>query len=195
MGEVFTRVTRRVRDVIDDTASNVLSITATVGFVTQEEKFGKVIAGKNLQQYVLLRHGEFSYNKGNSEAYPQGCVRRLEEFSEGAVPNVYYSFRPKSEQTSGDFYRYYFEAGLLNQQLSRRINSGVRNDGLLNLAPEDFFEAQILVPPYEEQEKIGMLFRTIDEEISATKNKLERIRAQKKGLMQRLLTGQMRVIS
>jgi type I restriction enzyme S subunit len=70
----------------------VLSITAGVGFVNQAEKFGKEIAGAQYQNYTVLHKGDFSYNKGNSKTYPQGCIYMLEDRTKAAVPNVFNSF-------------------------------------------------------------------------------------------------------
>jgi len=187
--KLFKRITRNVPDDV----SHVLSITATVGFVDQREKFGRVIAGKNLSRYVLLHHGEFSYNKGNSKSYPQGCVYMLEEFESGAVPNVYYSFAARPDRVHAPFYKYYFEQGLLNHQLARVINTGVRNDGLLNLSADDFFSAKVFVPPLPEQVRIAEALDTASAEIESVQRRLQWLSEQKKGLMQRLLTGQIRV--
>lgn len=184
---------QRIHRTAETATEHVLSITATVGFVDQREKFGRVIAGNNIEHYILLQTGEFAYNKGNSGTYPQGCIYRLEAFDEGAVPNVYYCFRPKSANINGDFYKYYFEHGMLNRQLQRLINSGVRNDGLLNLAADAFFGVEIAVPSEEEQCAIAELLTCVDNEIQRTVQHLHLLREQKRGLMQQLLTGQVRV--
>lgn len=186
---VFKRVTRKTDDIIPE----VLSITASVGFVSQKDKFSRVIAGKNLEKYTLLRKGEFSYNKGNSKSYPQGCIYRLKEYDEGAVPNVYYSFQASSEKVHEPFYEHYFSSGALNHPLSRLINTGVRNDGLLNLKADDFFSVKIPLPPIEEQTKIALLFDSLNIEINLLCRELDALKEQKKGLMHQLLTGKKRV--
>ena len=189
--DVFQRVTRKVGD---NRVEYVLSITATIGFVDQREKFGKVIAGKNLGNYVLLQKGEFAYNKGNSNAYPQGCIYLLEEFEEGAVPNVYFSFTAKStEVVHPHFYKFYFESGALNPQLQKYISSSARADGLFNIAFDDFFSIKIPLPPIKEQEKIAAALESCDGELRTQAKKLKALQQQKKGLMQRLLTGAVRV--
>lgn len=190
LGEIFERVQRSIPD---GEFPEVLSITAKVGFVSQRQKFSKVIAGKNLEHYVLIRRGEFSYNKGNSLTYPQGCVFRLKEFEEGAVPSVFYSFRAASPEVSLDFYSHFFSAGGLNHQLSRVINSGVRNDGLLNLNASDFFALRVPLPPLGEQERIAEILSTATNELALLRAQLDALREQKKGLMQQLLTGKVRV--
>jgi type I restriction enzyme S subunit len=189
MDAVFERVDRA----IEGEAEHVLSITAGRGFVDQREKFSRVIAGRNIENYVLLKKGEFSYNKGNSDRYPQGCVYRLEEFEEGAVPNVWISFRLRSAADSPLFYKHFFLDGGLNHGLHRLINAGVRNDGLLNLTASNFFS--VLVPTAEpsEQAKLGTLFENLSIEVKNLRDQRRAIDQQKRGLMQRLLTGKLRV--
>lgn len=187
--EVFERVERA----IVGTPQHILSITAGKGFVDQREKFSRVIAGRNIENYVLLRKGEFAYNKGNSNLYPQGCVYRLEEYEEGAVPNVWISFRLKSKKNSSLFYKHFFLSGGLNHPLHRLINAGVRNDGLLNLTPTNFFSVQVPVPPEDEQTRLGALFEELASEISLLRSQRAAIDQQRRGLMQKLLTGAVRV--
>jgi type I restriction enzyme S subunit len=187
--EAFERVTRSG----GSAAQHILSISAGVGFEPQDRKFSRIIAGDSLANYVLLRRGEFAYNRGNSKAYPQGCIYQLEQYEEAAVPNVYYSFAPSSDAVLGDFYKHYFASGALNSQLRRVINTGVRNDGLLNIHADDFFNCKIPLPSREEQERIAHVLATADREIALLEEKRSALREQKKGLMQRLLTGRVRV--
>ena len=128
---------------------NVLTISSRNGFVTQEDRFSKVIAGANLENYTLLRKGEFAYNKGNSKSYECGCIFLMEEYQEAAIPNVYICFRSKIE-VNEFYYKFFFRADLLKKQLRRIINSGVRNDGLLNLKTEEFLQMKVLLPPLPE---------------------------------------------
>ena len=171
----------------------VLSITAGTGFVSQEEKFSKVIAGRHIDHYVLLREGEFAYNKGNSSRFPQGCAYRLREYQAGLIPDVFYSFRVKTEIAVPEFIEQFFLAGLHGEQLRRWVNTGVRNNGLLNLNSPDFFNLNVLCPGLREQRAIATLLTTADEEIASLEAKAAALERQKKGLMQRLLTGEVRV--
>lgn len=165
----------------------ILSITAGVGFVNQAEKFGREIAGAQYIHYTVLKKGDFSYNKGNSKAYPQGCIYCLEKLSQAAVPNVFNSFRFVSEKALPAYYKYVFESGFLNKQLYRCINSGVRNDGLLNLYDDDFYSCQVPCPPIEEQRKIAEILGCCDEIIRLKKEQIAEKKKQKKALMQKLL--------
>lgn len=175
----------------DNNSENILTISSLSGFVNQKERFSKVIAGDNLKKYTLLRKGEFSYNKGNSKTFPCGCIFLLEDYEEAAVPNVYISFKNKNE-ISNKFYRYYFQNRLLDGQLKRLINTGVRNDGLLNINTDEFCGVYILVPPIKEQEKISEILSTWDLAIDKQQQLIEKKKEFKKGLMQILLSGEVR---
>jgi type I restriction enzyme S subunit len=73
------------------------------------------------------------------------------------------------------------------------ISSSARGDGLFNISSKDFFRIRIIVPPFEEQKKIAGVLGGMDEQIALLKKYLERLKEQKKGLMQKLLTGEIRV--
>jgi type I restriction enzyme S subunit len=108
------------------------------------------------------------------------------------VPFVYISFKP-NELVSGDFFFFWFENYGLDRQLKKIITSGARGDGLLNVSKKDFFNLQIPAVSKIEQEAIGGIIRTTDNEIKLQEEKLAQLQATKKGLMQQLLTGEVRV--
>ena len=184
-------ISNRVQRKNDGKSHNVLTISSKGGFLNQTERFSKVIAGENLAKYILLRKNEFAYNKGNSKTYPYGCIYRLEDYEEALVPNVYYCFEIREGVT--EFYKHYFIAGKLNKFLARVINTGVRNDGLLNLNVTDFFDVPVAAPPIKEQQKISSILSTWDKAIELKEKLIEQKKQQKKGLMQKLLTGEVRL--
>ncbi|MGG3677574.1 restriction endonuclease subunit S [Heyndrickxia faecalis] len=184
-------ISNRVQRKNDGKSHNVLTISSKGGFLNQTERFSKVIAGENLAKYILLRKNEFAYNKGNSKTYPYGCIYRLEVYEEALVPNVYYCFEIREGVT--EFYKHYFIAGKLNKFLARVINTGVRNDGLLNLNVTDFFDVPVAAPPIKEQQKIASILSTWDKAIELKEKLIEQKKQQKKGLMQKLLTGEVRL--
>jgi len=181
----------RITRINDGDKHPVLTISSLGGFLNQSERFSKVIAGDNLKKYTLIKKGEFSYNKGNSKTYPCGCIFKLNEYNTAVIPNVYYSFDIPSD--SKNFYEQYFKFGKLNQQLAKVINTGVRNDGLLNLNVDDFFKSLIIRPPLKEQQEIAEILSTWDKVIQLKEKLIELKKEQKRGLMSNLLTGKIRL--
>lgn len=161
-----------------------LSISAGVGFVNQAQKFGKELSGKQYEKYIVLHKGDFSYNKGNSKTAPQGCIYRLKDRDEAAVPNVFESFRIHSGNP--DYYEQLFLHGFLNKQLYRKINHGVRDDGLLNLTGKDFYSCVLPVPPYQEQEKIAEILGQFDTLIELKKQRIAELQRLKQACLKKM---------
>ncbi|MBP2173284.1 restriction endonuclease subunit S [Methanococcus voltae] len=65
--------------------------------------------------------------------------------------------------------------------------------GQKELSQTELLKLKIQLPPIEEQEKIAEVLTLQDKEIEILKEKLELLKLQKKGLMQKLLTGEIRV--
>lgn len=182
------QVAKRIRRTVSGDPEHVLMITSEHGFISQDEKYSREMAGKSLKNYTHLRHGEFAYNKGNSKSYPQGCIYQLLDWEQGAVPSVYISFSLNNNKIDHGFARQFFAAGGLNYQLARLISSSARSNGLLNISIKEFFEVELPAPPLPEQKKIAAILSSVDEAIEATEAVIEQTRTVKKGLLQELLT-------
>ena len=161
-----------------------VSISAGIGFVNQAEKFGKELSGKQYEKYIVLHRGDFSYNKGNSNLYPQGCIYRLNVREIAAVPNVFESFRIVDGDP--DYYEQLFLSGFLNHQLFRKINHGVRDDGLLNLTDADFYSCVLPVPPIEEQHRIAEILSACDQMLALHQETLSEAKKMKKSFLNKM---------
>ena len=184
-------ISEELHECAGDATYETLSISAGMGFVNQANKFGKEISGAQYSKYTVLKKGDFSYNKGNSKKYPQGCIYQLKDREAAAVPNVFESFR--LTKGNNDFFEQLFMHGFLNSQLFSKINHGVRDDGLLNLRGNDFYSSYVLFPPLPEQEKIAEILSAQDKLIALKEKLIEEKKRQKKALMQQLLTGKKRL--
>jgi len=184
--DLFERVTRKNN--VGNT--NVVTISAQRGFVRQTDFFSKNIASELLDNYFPVDKGEFCYNKSYSNGYPWGATKRLKDFDKAVVTTLYICFSIKDKnKTSGDFFEQFFEANLLDKGLIKIAHEGGRAHGLLNVTPVDFFELRISIPNYQEQTAIAQVLKNADDEIQLIENKTEKLKEQKKGLMQVLLTG------
>src|SRR5699024_2507137 len=168
----------------------VLTISAKKGWLNQKERFSQVIAGNSLSKYNELKKGDLSYNKGNSKVALYSIVYKL-NFDRALVPNVYKSFRPKSNYES-DFIEKYFHTKILDKQLRKLITSTARMDGLLNISDNDFYSILINIPTKKEQQKIGEFFSKLDRQIELEEQKLAKLEEQKKGYMQKIFSQELR---
>lgn len=190
LSEIFERVTTKN----SEKNQNVITISAQRGFIKQTDFFNKIIASDILDHYTLVKKGDFCYNKSYSNGYDWGATKRLNDFEKAVVTTLYICFRLKDKnQNSGDFFEYYFESGILYKGLSKVANEGGRAHGLLNVTSSDFFNIKIGVPTFEEQKAIANILDKATQELKQYEQKLETLQLQKKGLMQQLLTGKVRV--
>ena len=64
---------------------------------------------------------------------------------------------------------------------------------IIFLKYNNFSQVKVLVPSIEEQQGVAKVLSTADYEIKQLEKKLQALEKQKRGLMQKLLTGEMRV--
>ena len=187
-GDAISRITRR--NDIENT--NVVTISAKRGFVRQDDFFNKQVASETLTNYYLLKKGEFAYNKSYSNGYPMGAFKRLNDFDFGVVTTLYICFSVKNEFDS-NFFMHFFEAGLMTHGLTKIAQEGGRAHGLLNIGLNDFLSLKIIVPNLQEQKVISQLIEIAELELKLQKQQLSSLQNEKEGLMQKLLTGEIRV--
>ena len=114
MGDVFKRITRKNTELND----NVVTISAQRGFIKQTDFFNKTIASEIIDNYFLVKKGEFCYNKSYSKGYPMGVVKLLSDFDKAVVTTLYICFALKTSDNSVDFFKYYFDSGSTSDALT-----------------------------------------------------------------------------
>lgn len=189
LGNIATKIT----DKVGAKQLTPMSLSAGKGFVSQAKKFGKNISGKQYTHYICLPPKTFAYNKGNSLKYKQGCIYLQPFEKKVAVPNVFICFSLTSNLCNNNFFEQLFKNNAHGKELYRYINSGVRNDGLLNLNDNDFFKIRLVLPPIQEQTKIAEILSTWDDGIEVLEKLIEKKQILHKALMQKLLTGKIRL--
>lgn len=188
----LSQIAKRVQRKSDGKDHPILTISSLAGFVRQDERYSRYMAGESVKSYILLRKGEFAYNKGNSKTYQYGCVFDLDAYEAGLVPHVYVCFK-LNQGLSHRYFKYLFEADYLKPQLGALVNTGVRNNGLLNIKPSEFMETKVPVPILDEQERIADALQYSTDAIKGLEKNLSALRQEKAALMQQLLTGRRRV--
>lgn len=159
-----------------------------------KDSFGHVVHGHHRRLYTLLHRHDFAYNKSYSSGYPMGAIKPLLAYEAGVVSSLYLCFKLREEvEADFDFFRHYFEAGLLNQEIEGIAQEGARNHGLLNVSVTDFFKLQLHVPSAPEQRRIAEIINVAKAEEKVLAKQLQCLRHEKAALMSQLLTGKRRV--
>lgn len=89
------------------------------------------------------------------------------------------------------FYKYLLNSEFIRKQADVGVFQG---GGVPNLNVKVVEKFNMIVPPKFEQDRIASILSTVDEKIEQYKNKKEKLEEVKKGLMQQLLTGNIRVV-
>lgn len=188
--QVFERVTRK------NTAGdqNVLTISGQHGLISQREYFSRVVASDDLSGYTHLSTGDFAYNKSSSNGYPMGAIKPLVAYDSGVVSSLYICFRIRpGVEADEDFFSHYFDAGMLNEEITGIAQEGARSHGLLNISVREFFKLKLRVPPLEDQRRIADVLNTAQEEVRSIEGQLNRLKLEKRALMADVLGGKRRV--
>lgn len=171
-----------------------MSITSGVGLVSQEEKFGRVIAGDSYKNYLRLQPNDFAYNKSATKEYPEGFLTLYTGHKPAAVPNsIFTCFKINGKSPVPTYLNYLFSVNLHGKWLRRFIEVGARAHGSLSINDSDLMSLPVPLPKgpasVAEQQKIADCLNSLDELIAAQASKLKALENQKKGLMQRLFPG------
>lgn len=163
----------------------LLSIAADRGIIPRGEIDRKDSSNEDKKAYLRIAPGDIGYN---TMRMWQGvsAVSRLE----GLVSPAYTICVP-NELIEADYAGYLFKFAPM-VALFHRHSQGMVSD-TLNLKFSNFSRIKVCIPAREEQQKIVAVFQTFDSEIQLLQTQLAALKQQKKGLMQKLLTGQVRV--
>ena len=138
-----------------------LTISAQHGLVDQRDYFNNQVASRDMSGYYLLENGEFAYNKSTSGDSPWGAIKRLTKYEKGCLSTLYICFG--LDLGDPDFLVTYYETNRWHGAVQMIAAEGARNHGLLNIAPDDFFETVLTLPcSTEEQKQIGCFFTQLN---------------------------------
>ncbi len=95
------------------------------------------------------------------------------------------------ENAYSEYFKYYILQSRFREMLVNISPGGAGRNRVMN--KKDFLKLEVLIPSYDEQKRIAEFLISSDKEIELLEKELEALKLQKKGLMQRLLTGEVRV--
>lgn len=165
----------------------LLSITREEGVISRDDVERKDTSSEDKSRYLRICPGDIGYN---TMRMWQG-VSALASL-EGIVSPAYTICKPR-DGVDPEFMAYLFKLPR-TIDLFYRFSQGLTSD-TWSLKFRHFREINLPIPVFEEQRAISSVLKTCDEEIKLLDNELEAVKRQKKGLMQKLLTGKWRVRS
>jgi type I restriction enzyme S subunit len=165
----------------------VLSCTRHHGLVDSLKYFGKRVFSEDTANYKVVKRGQFAYATNHIK---EGSIGYQNLYDEALISPMYTVFETNGRADDlflyqlfkTDLYRHIFEAhtsGTIDQR------GGLRW--------KDFARIKVELPSLPEQRRIASALNACDNEIDLLICQLEAIQRQKRGLMQKLLTGRSRV--
>ncbi len=171
LSEFATKITKKNRD---NTISNVLSNSATLGIVQQSQYFEReIVTDENLNGYYVINKDDFVYNPRKSVSAPCGPVNKYDGKESGIISPLYLCFTVNNINRS--FLLWFFKSPKWYRYIYLNGDSGVRHDRV-SIKDDLFLDMPITIPLSAEQEKISKLFELIDRRIAVQSgliNKLE----------------------
>ncbi len=187
----YPRISEVAREVSErnneETGRPVLSCTKHKGLVDSLTYFGKQIFSEDLSNYKVVRKNQFAYATNHID---EGSIGYQNAFEEALISPIYTVFQ--TDETIDD--RFLFL--VLKTETYRHIfasNTSASVDRRGSLRWSDFAKIHIPRPSIKEQQAIVKVIDTADRELDLFRAQLDALREQKKGLMQQLLTGKLRV--
>jgi type I restriction enzyme S subunit len=166
--------------------SNVLSVTNSRGFINQSDQFDRVVASEDATNYKIVRKEQFAYNPSRVNV---GSLDLLRDFESGILSPMYVVFETDKSQLLPDYFYYQLKTQWFYGHIPMFVQGSVRD----SLSFDGLCSMKFFIPSIEEQIAIAQVLQAADKEIRLLKAKAEKLREQKKGLMQVLLTGKVRL--
>lgn len=165
----------------------VLSCTKYGGLVPSLEYFGRRVFGSDTSTYKVVPQHHFAYATNHIE---EGSIGYQNLFEEALISPMYTVFKT-NEQVHDEYLFKLLKSHHYIHQYCKRMEGSIDRRG--GLRWDEFSKIIIHLPELEEQKAIAYLLKNAEEEKNLYEEKLAALQQQKKGLMQKLLTGEVRV--
>lgn len=166
--------------------ARVLSVTNSRGFVLPEDQFERRIASADLSNYKVVRRGQYAYNPSRINV---GSIARLDGWDDGVLSPMYAVFRLDQSKVNSDYFLHWLDSHEARERIKNSAQGSVRE----TVSFSEFAALAIPLPNMAKQAAIASYLNAAREEIDALGNYRDALKNQKRGLMQKLLTGQWRV--
>ncbi len=158
--------------------SLVESVSNKFGFIKQDEYFeNRRVASNDTSNYYVVKKGYFAYNPSRIDV---GSLAYKYDDKISIISPLYVSFKANNDLVDDCFLLNFFNSVCFTKQMI--FEGGVRN----TLNYENLTQIKIPIPKLPEQQRVAACLSSLDELISAHSQKLELLKAHKKGLMQNL---------
>jgi type I restriction enzyme S subunit len=155
----------------------------------QSEHFTRSVASKDLSNYWTISPGDFVYDP--MSAY-YGAIGRYLGTTDGVVSPAYRVIK-LSPDVDPDFMVALIRTHHIRFLLESRSSQGNKEGKRRLLQRDEFQSIEFTLPPVDVQREIAAKLAVFQADVDLTAREIETLTRQKRGLMQKLLTGTWRV--
>ncbi len=158
-------------------------VTNHSGFVLPEEQFERRVASTNLSNYKIVMKGKYAYNPSRINV---GSIARLDDWDVGVLSPMYIVFSLDEQKVSSDYFLHW----LSSNEAKQRIKNSAQGSVCETVSFSDLGTIPIPLPSMATQMRIAKILNVAKSEINLFKQLARQYHTQKRGLMQKLLTGE-----
>jgi type I restriction enzyme S subunit len=169
----------------------VHSVSVHHGLVNQIEHLGRSFAAANTDHYNRVLPGDIVYTKSPTGDFPLGIIKQSRLDKAAIVSPLYGVFTPASRELGTIMDALFASPAAAERLLAPVVQKGAKNT--IAVTNKNFLKAQLHLPT--DQREIVALSEMVEAaraELDVHQTELKLFRTQKRGLMQKLLTGQWR---
>ncbi|MDT9547348.1 MAG: restriction endonuclease subunit S [Chlorobium phaeovibrioides] len=170
----------------------VYSVSVHKGLINQVEHLGRSFSAANTDNYNRVHFGDIVYTKSPTGDFPLGIVKQSYTENDVIVSPLYGVFTPKTFNL-GIVLDFYFSSSMrARNYLFPIVQKGAKNT--IAITNKTFLSNTLHLPVDEQaQKEVAEFVFAAREEIGLLKQLAEQYKTQKRGLMQKMLTGEWRV--
>lgn len=173
-------------------AEPVFSVSVHRGLVDQVEHLGRSFAAASTTHYNLVRPGDIVYTKSPTGDFPLGIIKQSKVDRDVIVSPLYGVFTPASRELGVLLDGYFADPDAAVRYLTPLVQKGAKNT--IAVTNAQFLRGEIMLPSDKaEMVALASLVETARAELAGAESEIRLLRRQKRGLMQKLLTGEWRI--
>ena len=187
IGDLVVEVDRRVEWDDDMTYKLVSCARRSGGIFHREDKLGSEIAVKKMQE---IRSGDFILSR--MQVLHGGWAMVEPDFAGHHVSDMYMILEPRTDRLYMSYFDWISRTSWM-RHLAYLASYGVHIEKM-TFVPKLFLNSKVRIPDsIAEQKRIAEILDGFSQKVEISSALLELLRNQKRGLMQKLLTGEVRV--
>ena len=176
LGDIFKKDTQKNKD-LEFHSDSVISV-AKMKLSPPSAKS----SDEYMKTYNKIRKGNVAFEGHTNDEFPNGRFV-LNDCQDGIVSHIYDVYSAVDEYNNEFMKRYINNPDVMRKILINATSSARMMKSLNSI---EFLKQSILLPILSEQQKIGSFFKQLDDTIALHQRKLDLLKEQKKGFLQKM---------